>query len=250
MSSDEQVRNLLRVTADTPLWRVFRGDRLLEACATREIALVAPKKWDDPYENFLSRCSVIVDGQRGTLDGLTRGAFGQCWTSQERETDATWRIYAPREERGIRVKVKAGELMRVIWNREPSFAAHSCFLGAVQYRTAEEIKKYLEGLEVGRDLLDGQGKSIAETLLVKRTEFDHEREVRLLYFDNSGNPPSDGVMRFSCDPCQLIEEVTLDPRLTSQEALLVEKQVRCLGYTGVVNQSPLYRAPEFKPLSL
>lgn len=253
MNHDEPSRvvsNLLRVEVQTPLWRVFPVSRLLEVCTTNELALVSPSRWEDPYENFLSQCTVAIGTEVGSLASLTRGAVGQCWTRQETESDATWRIYAPREERGIRVRVTAIDLLKTIWDENPLDANLSCFLGAVNYWPTDQIHDWVKNLKVGDALLESSGKAIAETLLVKRNEFAHENEVRLLHFKHGVDEARETVRRFPCDPNSLIMEMMLDPRLSRTEADSLTKLIRCAGYQGKLNHSALYRAPSFGPSSL
>ncbi|MCJ7808096.1 MAG: hypothetical protein MUP73_05235 [Dehalococcoidia bacterium] len=46
------------------VFRFVKTDRLFEILKTKKIALVKPWKWDDPFENFLSK-TVVVNKKKG-----------------------------------------------------------------------------------------------------------------------------------------------------------------------------------------
>jgi hypothetical protein len=100
-------------------------------------------------------------------------------------------------------------------------------------------------LHVPQQLLMSDNVNIAKTLLVKRSQFSHENEVRLLYDHPDANNKVNKVIKFDCDPSKLVEHVLLDPRWTKAEAQLMERQLRCLGYHGPVDHSTLYSVPSF-----
>jgi hypothetical protein len=240
-------RHLLRVDEAQSLWRVLPQNRALKMFEHQRNCLVTPRKWDDPFENFLARCRVTLpDGHKASLGGLTAGFVGQCWTDQELETDATWRIYAPGKKRGMRIRVRAGALLDTIYDPKKPFAGLSCFLGKVVYQSERELRDWLGSVSVTNNLLDGTNVAIVETLLIKRSEFEHEAEVRLLFQDKR-----DRVRKsFAFDTNMLIEQVMLDPRWTRDEAAKAEKQLRCFGYRGPIQHSTLYRVPSFSDLRM
>src|SRR5205814_8968416 len=91
------------------IWRIFSARYFLSDLKKRTCTFVRPSKWDDPYENFLEQCRFTYNGESIDARPVFRRFFGQCWTDQTEETDATWRIYAP-EKDGIRVKSSIGGL--------------------------------------------------------------------------------------------------------------------------------------------
>lgn len=243
-------RNLLGLSEDQLLWRVFPLARALQLFESKTNVLVSPAKWDDPFENFLSLCSVDFEGTPAQLGGLTSGFLGQCWTHAERETDATWRIYAPASERGVRLRVRAGSLFDTIWNAADQLSAISCFLGVIEYVEEDALKAWLSSLRVAEDLLHSDGIAIAKTLLIKRVAFSHEAEVRLLFQETDNTKKHRPIRAFPCDPNSLVESILLDPRWSPAEARSAEAQFRCFGFAGEIVHSPLYRLPSFAPVAL
>ncbi len=75
--------NLIHLTdsdLDRPLYRIFGFARFVEVFEEKQLTLVKPKKWDDPFENFiLNSTGILPDGmefQFGSRDAF----YGQCWT--------------------------------------------------------------------------------------------------------------------------------------------------------------------------
>jgi hypothetical protein len=208
--------------------------------------LVAPSKWDDPFENFLARCRVPIGNNNfASLEGLTSRFYGQCWCHCEAETDATWRIYVPEKQRGIRIRVRAGTLFDTVYSSKGQASAIRCFLGKVEYKSEPDLLSWLSSLNVQQELLTPDNVNIAKTLLVKRSQFSHENETRLLFDLHEENHDGDKIIEFDCDPGALVQHVLLDPRWSEAEAQLMEQQIRCLGYQGPIEHSTLYSIPNF-----
>lgn len=239
------VRRLLRTAEDDNLWRIFPLERALQLFGNRKNVLVAPRKWDDPFENFIARCSVPVGrGVHASLGGLTRSFYGQCWCHSGQETDAMWRIYVPKTERGIRIRVRAGALFDTIYRPQDQTSSITCFLGRILYRSEKDLACWLSSLKVDEELLRPDALGIAEALLIKRCQFAHENETRLLFRCPDNAYSGSDIIEFDCDPDTLVQHVLLDPRWSVVEAQLVEKQLRCLGYRGPIDHSTLYSIPQ------
>jgi hypothetical protein len=245
-SDPPPVRRLLDVQEDESLWRVFPTERALQLFGEQTNVLVAPSKWDDPFENFLARCRVPIGNNNfASLEGLTSRFYGQCWCHCEAETDATWRIYVPEKQRGIRIRVRAGTLFDTVYSSTDQASAISCFLGKVEYKSEPDLSSWLSNLNVQQQLLTPDNVNIAKTLLVKRSQFSHENEARLLYDLPAENYNGNKIIKFDCDPSNLVQHVLLDPRWSEAEAQLMERQLRCLGYHGPIEHSTLYSVPGF-----
>ena len=244
-SDPPPVRRLLGIQEDESLWRVFPEKRALELFIEKKNVLVAPSKWDDPFENFLARCRVLIGNEQFALEGLTRDFYGQCWCHSEAETDATWRIYVPKKERGIRIRVRAGTLFDTVYSPKDQASARRCFLGKVEYKSEPDLLSWLSTLNVQQELLTPDNVNIAKTLLVKRSQFSHENETRLLCDLHAENHDGDKIIKFDCDPGALVQHVLLDPRWSEAEAQLMEQKIRCLGYQGPIEHSTLYSIPDF-----
>lgn len=145
-------------------------------------ALVDPRKWEDPFENFLlDRAEALgTDGEHISLTSLADDWYGQCW-SLRADTDTMWLIYSPDAGRpGVKAKSTIGRIFENL-RRVPSTAPWlQYFVGRVDYRGEAEIQD-LMGKVTFADL--AQGEAFARFLCLKREAFAHESEVRLLFCD-------------------------------------------------------------------
>jgi hypothetical protein len=233
--------NIAKSELDTPIYRIFSFKRLLEMYSTGKLTLVHCSKWDDPFENFLLKCTVRHED--GTLAGL-RPLFdrwhGQCWTTNP-ESDAMWRIYSTSED-GVRVSTTIGKLFSVIYQESNDLAHLQSFLGRVEYRERAEIEQWLQDVKFGELLMSAGGRAniFAELLCVKRTAFSHEEEIRILgcKSDNDANPH--GLMEFNINPNDTFTDVLFDPRLTKEKFEILREQTRANGCDLPISLSDLY----------
>lgn len=232
------------INEETPIYRVFPRKWFLELIKNSNNGLVKPRVWDDPFENAFLKCTAVMDsGEEASLEKLREKWYGQCWTT-EKDTDAMWRIYSPNKD-GVRVKTTVKKIFSHLWNSCPNgYAAKSCFIGKVEYKSREEIEKAMAGSYV-QNLIFNE-KVTARTLLIKRREFDHEKEVRILFHDmpNSG---TDAVHQYKVELNDTLEEVTVDPRADPEEVDKLAIILKDLGLKAPVNQSNLY---SFTPMKI
>lgn len=229
--------DLDEVQVDKPVYRVMPFDRLLQALVSKELVLSKPMLWDDPFENALLRGTFPTrDGSRYSFAAKDY-VYGQCWTLH-RETDAMWRIYS-HNKNGIRVTSTPRKLLDVLKVRGQQRWGKRCFIGRVKYQVKSELLKSIKKLS---PLLSG-GPAIAGSLLYKRTEFRHEREVRLIYCTEDVEHVG-SVLPFAIDPTSLFDKIVFDPRADESVVKAQTKVLRALGYAGRVTQSTLYRIPQ------
>jgi hypothetical protein len=175
-------RNLIDLpNLDVPIFRVFSVERLIQVFDEKKITLVKPEKWDDPFENLVFQGTAIGnDGIRIHFDNIRKSFYGQCWTLNTDESDALWRIYSS-DKKGVRVKSTIQKLFDTFFNPNDNWALISYFIGRVAYDTAANLKAHLENPAVLHDyIFDTSARGQVMTLLWKRTEFQHEEEVRII----------------------------------------------------------------------
>jgi len=241
-------QNLIQLHAEereAHIYRVFSIRRLIELFAIRKNTLVRPKLWDDPFENFILKSLYEIESGESVRIGFKDQLYGQCW-SLVRDSDALWRIYSP-DKNGVRVRSKIRVLFESLWNTcVSSMRTPSCFIGKVEYLPQKKILEILDrsGLVTGA-LLDNTGRGQVSTLLMKRREFSHEKEVRLVYFNHDDAYTLD-IFQYDVDPGALFDEITFDPRLSDELFEVYKTHFERLGFPGSINRSPLYRVPEFK----
>jgi hypothetical protein len=111
------------------------------------------------------------------------------------------------------------------------------FYGEVSYRSA--------------DLNSQVPPTFSDQYFIKRQEFSHENEFRLMAHDETRehdyrDTSFEGLPAFATLPCDLnvlIEEIVVSPRLGGWVRKTVEDVSRRYGGTWQVTQSNLYRPP-------
>jgi len=228
---------------DSPVFRIMPIERLLQVLESRQLVLVRPRKWDDPFENALLSATLRTD------DGITGSfsakdsVYGQCWTS-DRETDAMWRIYSP-DKQGIKVKTSPRKLLQALQAATTEFWELRCFIGRVQYQDESDLLDTLQNM----DWRASNGSGIAESLLYKRKEFTHEHEIRLIY-SGPDNASNSDIHAFNVTPNELIEELVLDPRMDVELGKAFQLAIENKQFTNPISQSSLYRAPKGLVISI
>ena len=232
---------------DTPIFRVFDFNFLIELFKLRKLVLTRPSKWDDPFENCLLKVKVFLkaSGEEINIRGALDIFFGQCWSDNPEETDATWRIYSPNSN-GVRISTTASSLFNSVCLAPDRAPSTNVFLGKVKYMTAQDIIEFIQDSQnTTRVILSDDGRSAAHWLLVKRMEFKHESEVRLLLRDPLQTVPHyEPRCAVSVDPFQLIQEIVFDPRTPKYRVKVYRDQLGMLGVNVPTRHSKLYSLPK------
>jgi hypothetical protein len=231
--------NLKEADRDRYIYRIMKPKYVYALFQDRENVLVAPKKWDDPFENLVLSAPVqLSSGEMGEF-GFRHDFYGQCWTLS-RASDAMWRIYSP-QKTGIRVRTTIGKLLGGLSNALGHGAAYKAHLGKVEYKRERDLKAICEeGVELTPD-----ATGVAKTLLLKRKAFRHENEVRLLLLSDGDDAISDGMFRYPIEPAVMIDQLMMDPRLTANEATEMRVEIRKrTKFSGPVKRSLLYAPPK------
>ena len=240
---------------DVPIYRIYPLWFLEEALRLRQLVLVPPRLWDDPYEILGQRIAVNEwKGDRWSQEFPTQSlpeAYAQCWSATE-ESDTLLRAYSrvvkhphfnrntcPGDE-GVRVRTTPRRLLTALIAGTRNAPKGSCFLGSVMYLSEKAVQQ---------DIANGIGKhgkhmfavpaNRAKLLLLKRTAFAHEAEVRLVYVRHEVEPTVP-LLRIPINPNDLFDQIAFDPRLVEFERKEREAVMRDLGFAGEIERSQLY----------
>lgn len=265
------------IERDIYIHRIIGIERFLQLIHEKALTLMAPEKWQDPYEKALQ----AHHEQIGTGSG-TEKVYGLCWSSEGR-SDALWQIYSP-NKLGIKITSSVSRLVKALGSNANTFSQVYC--GQVTYlpeRTnKKEAYKWPEGglrlsakdfssqistfanaideivaYRSTNQVLDNPKK--ARTFLIKRRAFRHEEEVRLLCFSDAelrnryqnARDKDNKVIKLPISLEDLITQVELDPRMgddvaDSLKALILPK----LAHLSIsqFKKSTLYSIPKSKGL--
>lgn len=234
-------RNLIDINDnEQDIYRIFTLKRFKELVSTNRLVLVNPSKWDDPFENFfLNSNAVDSNNELISLESIANSWYGQCWTFN-RESDALWRIYSPDKD-GVRVKTTIKKIFSNLWDSSNDFSRLIYFIGKVTYKKRSEIEEYMKHITFTKIAMGGQNINFAKLLCIKRPEFSHENEVRILINDVDKRIGKNGCYSVDFDYVNVIEEVCVDPRLTEDEFKNIKNKLIVLGCTVPIIQSDLYK---------
>lgn len=225
---------------DTPIYRVFSKTYFNDLIDNRRLCLVRPSLWADPFENYIMNSKgLLKDGTPFTVDFRTN-LYGQCWTLKK-ESDAIWRIYA-KDEDGIKVKTTIKKLYNALYQTQGQFKDISCFIGKVKYFKKTDLIEFLgDRSRIRNWLTDPTCRSQAHTLLFKRIPFSHEKEVRLIFY--SPNKLVDDKYFVNIDLNELIDEITIDPRVPYNTFRTWKDELINKGIKKKIIRSNLYKSP-------
>ncbi|NMF87078.1 hypothetical protein [Aromatoleum petrolei] len=236
---------------DVPIYRIFPVWHLEEAVRLRRAVLVPPRRWDDPFEVVGNAISVDCQDGPEIINQSLPQAYAQCWSLTE-ESDTLLRAYSrvvkdalfgrntsPRDE-GVRVRSTPRKLLGALKRGTPVGLTGEWFLGAVKYVGRTELLQELA------NAIGAHGKRVfyypanhAKLLLLKRSAFSHEAEVRAIFVQHDTDQDHD-LLSIPLDPNEVFDEITFDPRLQTSERKEREAVLRSLGYSGSFGESELY----------
>jgi hypothetical protein len=252
------------LSLDTPIYRIHR-QRFLPDLFAGKLFLPVTHRWDDPYENLISWCAYEVIGEDKKIEQTFLGGgnrfpvFGQCW-STVLESDALWRIYSGvdknrasdasfSDHEGVKLRTTARMLVNALSKGMGDGSADKCFVGAVNYMDESELQTYVvNAVGTYREKAFGETTGHADALLLKRSAFAHEHEVRLLYVDADRKYVGKEFIEVPIDVNAVIEEIILDPRVRAGGGG-EEKRTEWLkanGFKNKIDASNLYLRTMFQ----
>jgi len=220
------------------------------------LILAQPSSWPDPYEQLLWRTKFIQrtpDVKQAMLAPYLPVVYAQCWSAAE-YSETLLRAYSrvvqhpllsrnqvPGDE-AVAVASTPRKLLECLQVWAPPEDKDCCFIGRVRYFNDTEVREQI-GITLGQRMPEGtiSGRQMAELILLKRSAFRHEDEIRLIYIKKSDvSPPR--FMSLEINPNTIFKSVIFDPRLVEFERKERESIIRALGYDGSVDIFKLYVA--------
>ena len=247
--------NLINISSDdTAIYRLIEVHHLFELFEKNFLVLVAPKLWDDPYENFLTHCYGVDPKNpdiRINYNGYSEYIFGQCWTVNI-DNDATWRIYSPNKNK-VKIKTTVKKLHSCLSEIEQKW--FKSYIGKVSYLSEVEINENISE-SIKNDRIH-YTNIIPDFYLKKRDTFQDENEIRLMVrlhkeeqYSNAifQNPDNHDICELPIKtPLNLIEEVVFDPRMPNSLVRAYKNHLRnSFDYKGKCEKSSIYDSPQLK----
>jgi hypothetical protein len=194
------------VGLNAALWRYMDLSKFVAMLAMNKLPLIRVDKLGDEYEGFVPQLpeqayqgffrDKDLQNDRRIRSGAENAReyfYASCWHGNDEESDAMWKVYTKAEGLAIRTTYKS--LVSSLTGAKESFV-----VGNVRYGELPP------------------GHTMLQACMTKRTPFEHEQEVRVIWHDErseqsgaSGDalPICTGV---TCDFGKLIERVYIGPR--------------------------------------
>lgn len=229
--------NLKEVELDEHIYRIMPEAYVRAMFANRENVLTRPRMWKDGFENFLRTRD---DFEEPSPHAIRNQFVGQCWTWKSL-SEAMWGIYAADTKcRFLRIRTTPRRLLDSLIDAHPSHEAR-CFIGRVFYRREGDLKQFL--LDHGKAEMSAE--TFAKSLLLKRRQFRHEAEVRLLFLSQQ-HKYDDGLYRYAFDPHRVITQIMADPNRNRRDWLAERAELKtATGFKGEIKRSKIYDPPEW-----
>ncbi len=220
------------------VYRIISFDHLVEWFETKVFVLLSPRKWEDPFEKYLME-KIFPD--KDQLSYQKGRMYGLCF-SRDGISDALWRIYS-HNQFGVRIKTTPDLLASAI-STASSLVAGKTFIGEVNYYGTEKLITKARSLK-NRIVDKLETQDVAKIMLLKRTHFRHEKEIRFLHLTYDKGPQTD-ILHFDIDPHTVIKSILIDPRAPERRAQALKRHFQELcGYKGTIKQSVTYKVPNF-----
>ncbi len=201
--------NLRNITVDDlskNIYRIIPIDHLELMLAHSTLALAKTSSWEDVYENFFFKEKFFLNGDQVRMEHLSQMIYGQCW-SLFKDSDAMWRIYS-QDKKSVRIQTTIGKLFDSVYENDNCMA--STYIGLVNYKTKKELEQWaMQNSPISKSDLS---KVAVESFFIKRNNFSHEREVRVIYQPGTGTDSSQPLKLYPIDTNDFLEKVTFDPR--------------------------------------
>jgi hypothetical protein len=183
MSMHVSLADLVKIDRDTPIYR-YMGVEEFHCLMDGTLRLTCPFKWaemdgEDKWENVLFQTKIYRAGKQIDTETDGRKTYVHCWTHAP-ESDAMWRLYG--DDRSVKIRTTAGKLLNAVKHSIPPAKDDNdpFFLfkiGKVDYLEKDEIKRY-----IAENLVDAVCNH-CESQMIKRLQYTHENEVRLVAYD-------------------------------------------------------------------
>lgn len=225
------------VDEDTPIFKFMPINYAAMMIQNHQLVMGRVSTWEDVYENYVLKQNYFMpDGTPVDVINQAAGIFGQCW-SLKPDSDAMWRIYSPNKD-AIRIRTTVGKLFDTLYVTNNNMA--DTYIGRVLYQDQAQIDADIQRISPvsGQDFLH----NMVTGAFVKRREFDHEDEVRIVrILDSHDTLLAGNLLSFPINQ-NFIEELCIDPRAETQEEQDYRAQLIASGAPpAIITKSQLYQ---------
>lgn len=236
-----EMNPLLTPCGNDSLWRYMDFSKFMALLVNRKLYLTRVDKLAELGDKFEGTLPPITPKKyKGFFDNefqkrydtekskdFKRFYYVNCWHCNENESDAMWKLYV-KGNQGIAIRTTFRKLIDSIKNEQKKI-----------------VIKYVEYKDQWKSHPDNKHIHIY-TCLTKKKCFEHEKEVRLIWHnetaENSNCVGPEGI-EISCNRTTLIDTVYLAPTNSAWFKLIIEKILHNYRIKAEVKQSYLDSEP-------
>lgn len=227
-----------------PLYHILPYEHFISLLQSNSLHFVnVMKSWgNEPYELFYIRPQYKLKNEPLSLDDHQNRYFAECWSTNE-DSDAMWRIYSGKNKDGVRIRTTLGKIVELLYSviKVENFIPH---IGFVEYFSKKDIQQWVSANSVVS--FADWTNNLKESLFIKRDNFSHENEFRILLTESSQNSDNtykhvSPYLSIPIVPIDFIDEITLSPFVTEPQKSIQINEIN--QYTNgkiILNQSTLY----------
>ena len=247
LKNKEAYENQKSSVEEKTIFKYFRIDNLMHILQKKCLFIDKVKEcWEDKYENFLLKENILVGGSPLQTDQIAEGIYGQSWTTLE-ESDAMWRIYSP-DKRGVKIQTTTKKLFDAVYVNDACMS--DTFLRCIKYKPQAEIDQWAKSLQGVSSQIQFQSK-LTDSLFLKRDEFIHEKEYRIVKSLDSETVESISTAKriaFRINVDDFIEKYVFDPRISDECYNCLSQELIRNGVNPTkISRSKLY---DFDPITI
>ena len=215
----------------TVIWRYMNLEKVIALLSTRELFLCRLDKFIDPWEGVWPRCFVEEIRENWPSDDandlftmsnwMRDKFFVNCWHENNHESAALWDQYA--KTAGLAICTTVGRLKESISDKR------TVYIGRIEY------------LDYAKDTVPEVNLFIPP--FIKRKSFQHENEIRVMFFDSSDVTSESTSHNHSLqvDLQILIQDVYLSPTLENWVIPHIKELLARYGLSSITpKKSDLY----------
>ena len=116
---------------DSKVYRIVPVEYLFNLFESRENVLVHPRKWSDPFENFILNSPFRLSNGKVVNNSRRESFFAQCWSTKS-QSDALWRLYSHKSGT-VRIRTTIRRLIDGLISSVGVDAQDCAFIGRVRY---------------------------------------------------------------------------------------------------------------------
>lgn len=196
------------------VYRYVPINRMLQLLQENKMAFVNPRKWSDPFDNFLFR---VLD--RAELEGSFLATICVACFTLNPHSQAYWQNYSS-DTWAARLEIRTRELLECLLKENKDV-----WLGRVRYIAESELRARLKNKKgLKASLLDkSPNRTFIEFFHLKRWPFKYEDEIRIMLHCRK---VKDGVKKFAVEAPRIVKSIRLDPRMSTEEAIVLKEYIQ------------------------